>query len=139
MSVSVHESLVSVHPPLVGVHVLLVSVHVPLVSVHVPLVSVHVPLVRMPADAHAGTQPPCAHQPLVAGKEDGVEHRLVKKEVTHPLRYNHVHFGHTVRQLDILHLPFYHRDNCRGEREREERWRERENEDGRLDRKGGNE
>lgn len=50
------------------------------------------------------------YQPLVPGKDDGVEHGLVEQAVAHPLRDDNVHFFN--RKLHLLHLSFEDGDHC---------------------------
>ena len=54
-----------------------------------------------------GQQNALLAQPLVSREQHCVQHRLVKQKVPHPLTDYHVHLLH--RQLDLLHLPLYHR------------------------------
>ena len=49
------------------------------------------------------------HQPLVTGVENRVQHRLVKEEVTHPLRDQNVYLLHW--QFHLLHLSVDQRNH----------------------------
>ena len=50
-----------------------------------------------------------AHQPLVPGEDDGVEHRFIEQTVAHPLADDDVHLLHG--QLHLLHLPLEYGDD----------------------------
>ena len=54
-------------------------------------------------------QTPQLDQPLVTGVENRVQHRLVKEEVTHPLRDQNVYLLHW--QFHLLHLSVDQRNH----------------------------
>lgn len=51
-----------------------------------------------------------SYQPLVPGKDDGVEHGLIEQAIAHPLGDDDVHFFD--RKLHLLHLSFEDGDYC---------------------------
>ncbi len=51
-----------------------------------------------------------SYQPLVPGKDDGVEHGFIEEAVAHPLRYYDVNLLN--RKLHLLHLAFEDGDHC---------------------------
>ena len=48
------------------------------------------------------------YQPLVAGKENRIQHSLVEEEIAHPFTDDHIHFVH--RQGDLFDLASDERD-----------------------------
>lgn len=53
--------------------------------------------------AQCGDSMRTTYQPLVPGKDHGVEHGFIEQAVAHPLADDDIHFVHG--QLHLLHFP----------------------------------